>query len=196
MTKPRVQRRKISLDGCWAKIERAKEHRDALDEYIRKTFSVNDNCPAFGFKFDTKTGEDVLYISRLPRTSRIERRVGVLLGDTFHDLRSALDHLTWQLAHWNTNGQIRYPKKVQFPISETPTQFAKAETEALGEVHPNHRAIIDRFQAYRRLKSGGFRTIRNHPLTLLKQFSDTDKHRILSTVVMPTKDIRSASRFS
>lgn len=86
MTKPRVQRRKISLDGCWAKIERAKEHRDALDEYIRKTFSVNDNCPAVGFKFDTKTGEDVLYISRLPRTSRIERRVGVLLGDTFHDL--------------------------------------------------------------------------------------------------------------
>jgi hypothetical protein len=196
MTKLRSQRRKISLDSCWAKIHRTTEHQDELDDYIRETFSIDQNCPAVGFKFDPKTGEDVLYISRMPRTPRVLVRVGVLLGDAFHDLRSALDHLTWQLAHWNTQGQINHPRKVQFPICETPPQFARAEAESLGEVHARHRAIIERFQPYRRLHGGGFRTIRDHPLTMLKQFSDTDKHRIFNTVVMPTKDIRSASRFS
>jgi len=32
-----------SFKGCWTLIDPAKHHRDAIDEYIRKTFSQKTN---------------------------------------------------------------------------------------------------------------------------------------------------------
>ncbi len=193
MTSERSKRRKISLHGCWTKIQRAKEHRDALDEYIGKTLSVYANCPTVGIKFDKKTSEHILYVSRMPDYRPFLRKIGVLLGDIFHNLRSSLDHLAWQLAWWHTHGNIRHPKKVQFPIADTPTLFAQEERTHLGEVHPKHRTIIERFQPYRRRNANLFTPVRNHPLVLLRDFSNMDKHQMLTPVVMPTKNIKGAS---
>ena len=79
------------LEGCRAKVERAKEHLYVLhSEYV----AFFDRNP-FGFANYTNPadGEQVFLarISRQPPTARW----GVIAGEIVHQLRSALDLLAW-----------------------------------------------------------------------------------------------------
>ena len=176
---------KISLESCWAKMDRAKEHRDILDRYIRDTFSVETNCPRIGIKFDADTGQHVLYVGYVPDFGPFLRRVSLCLGDTLHNFRSALDHLTYQLALWNTGGHVSRPKRVQFPIVNDPCHFKSARGDALREVHPDHQAIIERFQPYNPIAEGLSIGPEFHSFAVLRDLDNADKVRFLHPVLIP-----------
>jgi len=175
----------ISLRSCWAKIDRAKEYRDLLDRHLRDTFSVETNRPRLGIKFDARTGRHVLYISYLPDLDHVLRRASLWLGDIMHNFRSALDHLTYQLALWNTGGHVSRPKRVQFPILDEPDHFHSARGDALREVHPDHQAIIERFQPYHRLPEALGIGPSFHSLAVLRDLDNADKVRLITPVLMP-----------
>src|SRR5262245_46372286 len=125
---------KAPLDACLLKVERAKEHRDALDAYIRDTFAIDANRPRLGVKSDPETGEQILYINYMPELDGFANRCSLILGDAVHNLRSALDRLAYQLAHRSTSGNIQKPKSIQFPICDTTGEFAGAKARYLSEV--------------------------------------------------------------
>jgi hypothetical protein len=175
----------ISLRSCWAKIDRAKEHRDRLDRHLRDTFSVDTNRPRLGIKFDAHTGRHVLYISYLPDLDQALRPASLCLGDVMHNFRSALDHLTYQLALWNTGGHVIRLKRVQFPILDEPTHFNSARRDALREVHPDHQDIIERFQPYHRLPEALGVGPPFHSLALLRDLDNADTVRLITLVLLP-----------
>jgi hypothetical protein len=98
------------LDGVRAKWERLKEQFDQLltetDTWFNKQpephFSVGE--------FDTEAWE---WIERFQIREPPPPRLGVLLGDVLHNLRSALDHLMWQVTVLDGGTPNR---STQFPI--------------------------------------------------------------------------------
>lgn len=179
-----------SFNSCWAKIERAKEHRDTLDTHIREKFAIEENRPRLGIKFDGDTSEHVLYVNYMPDLGRFFENVGVILGDALHNLRSALDHLAFQLALRNTNGNVRNERRVQFPIEDSLEGFERRCEDTrrgwLFEVNPDDRAIIERYQGRHRVHEEVSVGLYFHPLVMLRDLSDSDKHRLLPTMMVPS----------
>jgi hypothetical protein len=166
-------------------MDRAKEHRDILDRYVRDTFSVETNRPRLGITFDAATRQHVLYVSHVPDLGLFLGRVGLSLGDIMHNFRSALDHLTYQLALWNTGGRVSRPKRVQFPILDDPGHFQSARGDALRELHPDHVAIVERFQPYNRIAEGRAIGPDFHSFAVLRDLDNVDKVRLLNPVLIP-----------
>jgi len=184
--------------GCWAKIERAKEHRDALDAYITEQAAIESNRPRLGVKFDAQSGNHIAYVNYMPDITTIMERTSVILGDIAHNLRSGLDHLVFQLALANTQGRLPNYRRVQFPIEDKPTRFNTRCTDKgnqgwIADLSPVDQAIIEEFQPYKR-GHGLFHqkwiatapisigTVFSHDLATLRDLSDTDKHRLLASV--------------
>jgi hypothetical protein len=101
---------------------------------------------------------------------------GPIIGDAVHNLRSALDHLAWQLAV--PSARATTPRRIEFPIflddPATDREIRGALTKKLNCLRPESQAIIDGAQPY---KTGD----RHHPLWLLQTLWNTDKHRTLHT---------------
>jgi hypothetical protein len=179
------------LDSVWLKVERAKEHRDTLEQYIDESFSVEANRPRLGLKFEPETGDNVLYVNYVPDLQWFLDRCSIILGDTVHNFVSALDRLSYQLAVLHTSGAVQKPNSVQFPICDTPETFAAARKRWLKEVAPAHIAIIERFQGHNGVDDheniGGPYF---HPLSMLRDLAGMDKHRMPIDVIIPTDSLQ------
>ena len=114
----------------------------------------------------------------------------VLLGDAIHNLRSALDHLIWQLVLLDTGKEGS--NENQFPIVSTGDRYwsttknggpSTRDTRLRG-VSEEHRAIIDACQPYRILRPKEVEA-----LAALRDLSNHDKHRLLHVLLFAV-DIR------
>jgi hypothetical protein len=167
------------LEGVRAKLERAEESIEELEREFGAFLAGNPyEIPG---KFYPKRSE---YVFRFRVIEPLPLRWGVLVGEIVHDLRSALDHLLWQLVILDGGGP---GKHTQFPIFN---RFADYRRLALvgtqrsppmlkglgGTLRSGHVAAITRTQPYRR--PNGFTT---HPLWLLARLSNIDKHQLLHT---------------
>jgi hypothetical protein len=86
------------FSGCWAKVSRANVHLDFLNERV-KSFAENMSSYKVETKDDWQTTE--VFIDGEPEPPVEEW--GAIIGDVVHNLRSALDHLVWQLTIANGN---------------------------------------------------------------------------------------------
>jgi hypothetical protein len=106
----------------------------------------------------------------------------VLAGEAIHHLRSSLDHLVWALA---SRRNANPPGRIQFPICSSAEKFAKACKGGIihGLSRKSH-AAIERSQPYWHR----YRTPdpENHPLFILNEMNNTDKHRLLVVVSCTT----------
>lgn len=103
-------------------------------------------------------------------------RWGVLLGDCVHNLRSALDHLVCQVALLD-GGTMEDCQRSQFPIaSKSEDQYEDMAHRFLPKCFTSkHRAMVKEPQPFH----VGERADVN-PLSLLADFSNTDKHRLIN----------------
>ncbi|MFO0863886.1 MAG: hypothetical protein U0744_04375 [Gemmataceae bacterium] len=100
------------LVGVRAKIERAKHHINDLDNRIisfRGTNPYTLRCD-----YDSQTGNRVF---RTVVCAAIPDEFAVIAGEAVHQLRSALDHLAWQLVE--TNGGTP-DRDTCFPLDRKP----------------------------------------------------------------------------
>lgn len=177
------------LDGPRLKIERAKEHRENLRAYVGETFAVESNRPCLGIKVDPETEESVLFINYMPDLDGFLARCSLIIGDALNNLRSSLDRLAYQLAYLYTDGDIKKPNDILFPIRDSAGAFNRAKDKWLNEIHPDHIAIMERFQGYNQvdgeLALGG----NSHPLSTLNELVNLDKHRLPIDLVIPASGI-------
>jgi hypothetical protein len=82
-----------ALAGVDQKIARAKRKLANLDKTISRTFAP-DRYRFVGPQFDPETAKHVYRVYDLPP---VDPEWALEVGEVLYQLRSALDHLTWQL---------------------------------------------------------------------------------------------------
>lgn len=169
------------LDGVRLKLSRAMEHLLKLDDDIddyrgRQPFKVirevdpGDTRLRFGF-----------FLTELPPA-----HLSVVIGDVVSNLRSSLDHLAWQLVIASRGTPRTEPPMTQFPLyrSRTTGTGKLRRIEIAGGVAPKALSVVESVQPYHRVQDS-----EKHPLALLAELSNIDKHRTLHTTSMGNKDI-------
>ncbi len=98
-----------------------------------------------------------------------------MLGDCVHNLRSALDHLICQLTLLD-GGTAEDCAQTQFPIaSKSEAQFEQMADYRIPRLSKKHRGMVKRAQPYRAGDQAW-----KHPLAILADLSNADKHRLLN----------------
>lgn len=113
-------------------------------------------------------------------------RVGVLVGDIVHNLRSALDQVAWQLARLSKPKKSP-PRGTYFPICATQkTSDSKTTQDKQRGINARYVKVIRSVQPF---ASGA-----HGPLLLLSTLSIRDKHRVINVVAVaaegPTMRLR------
>ena len=95
-----------------------------------------------------------------------------ITGDIIQNLRSALDHLAYDLWVKESNGQGR-DDKIYFPIDKDEATYNRSKTGKTQGISAQSLAIIDSLKPYK----GG-----NDALWRIHTLNNRDKHRLLVTV--------------
>jgi hypothetical protein len=168
-----------ALDGFREKLSRAEKHLGAIAEALQasrygdlRVVAKDDPNPRFRAA-----------VIRLPKPGL---GPSVIIGDFLYNVRSALDHLVWQLIL--ANGAVPKERKNAFPISKTIERFREQldSFKRLKGVSPQGVALIDGLQPYR----SGEPLCNLHPLWILSELAEIDKHRTLNltTAIADTVD--------
>jgi hypothetical protein len=150
-----------TLEDSWTKHARGTEHLGALvrecDEYLRAMVASAEMIR------DQETGEMEVRLRGDPPP-----RLGAIVGDVAHNLRSALDVAAWQLAIANDEvAARRRSNAVQFPLTRTAEIFK--DHSAVTFFSDSTREVIESLQPYR---------LNMEALGWLRDISNSDKHRI------------------
>ncbi len=170
----------IDLIECRAKIERARGHDDSLQAIITPAVLGDEpNLVQLSAKLDTQSGYHVFRVAAIQEDWRL--RVGVLLGDIIHNLRSALDYLYWQLycTYVRIPQSHREAQTVQFPIEDARQQLANKRVH-VRNIPPRQWAVIEDAQPYQGTDDS------RRALKALRELSNRDKHQVLNPLLIRT----------
>lgn len=178
------------LDSARERLKRADENIRNLNAEITEFLA---SVPVV--RFTSQQGEDPVFsqndreafdaLKKFIASGTVEPRFRVLAGEIVHHLRSAFDHLAWQLS--SPEARLRYPTRIGFPISKELSLCGISKTKMSGYCRkiegidsPTALARIDSLQPYKRIDS------LRHPLWLIHDMDRIDKHRelVLTTYIM------------
>jgi hypothetical protein len=164
------------LRGAWTKLARSEHHLQSLTTEMRAFLKAEP----YGFltRLDYENSRYLFYVERVEEPPL---QWSAMIGDFIHNLRSALDHLTWQLALKHYGGTIP-PKvwpEISYPIADDLDGFKKRS--ALRHLNPKHITFMERFQTKDRNPY--------NPLTLLNDLWNTDKHRTIHSTLITAGDV-------
>jgi hypothetical protein len=156
------------LDLIRFKIERANEHIANLDRSIRAFFASKPY--QVSTKRDPQTRRLIYFVSSIKQTPT---SFSIITGDVVQNLRSALDHLAYQLFLVGTKGSAD-GRHVQFPIGFDAKNYAEQCDRRTVGMKKDMVDILNSLEPYR----GG----KGHKLWVLQELNNIDKHRLLVTV--------------
>lgn len=172
------------LTSAFLKVERARQHLKELDQEVRRFVEVDPYRLLLESDPDAAQGI-VRFRTVGNRPIRAPLRFGLMAGDVIHNLRSALDHVVYELAIKGGGGGDRS----QFPIIEKADEYRRHEGRFLEGVVEGQRAIIEGLQPYhvRTAHESGLPPVltprdalaSNIYLMSLGRLDNIDKHRIL-----------------
>lgn len=149
------------------KVERAKEHLHNLEVEVRSFF--NTNPYVVGAKHDPQTRKLIYYlvsVREMPIT------IAAIAGDVLQNLRSALDHLAYQLVLVGSGTTVPLTH-VYFPIADDAAKYKTEQPRKVKGMRPVAIKAIDAVKPYK----GG-----NDMLWRLHKLNNIDKHRLVITV--------------
>jgi len=155
------------LDSTYLKVERAQEHLKALDGEVE---AFLDSNPFHMFR--ERNPRNGHYIFSGHWSKQPSGRLGLLLGDWANNLRSSLDHLSWQLALLSTDEPST---DCTFPIFE---RLNIGRFNQRVRLWPEQaRLIAETLQPYK-----GNERAKQHFLWVLNHLANTDKHSAIRIV--------------
>lgn len=160
------------LAGCQLKLDRAYEHTQFLYRAVEEFLWLNPQEPTP--KIDAENREVVVWMN-VRDTPPL--RWSAVIGDVVHNLRSALDHLVYQLAIANGKSPsgLSYPILTEDPSSPEASDTVRKTWKTLSKrLHLDDLAVIERTQPYKRRNVGD-----KHVFLMLNRLSNWDKHREL-----------------
>lgn len=154
------------VNNIRVKIERARKYVDEADTFIR---SYLDKKPfTVSYKRDPKTRRLIYFVSSIQEP---DPQLSGIVGDALHNLRSALDHIAYQLVLIGT-GQLP-SRRVYFPIWDDQAKYESEGRRQIDGAKPEAVKAVDIVKPYK----GG-----NDRLWQLHKLNNVDKHRLLLMV--------------
>jgi hypothetical protein len=152
-----------ALDQIRLKLDRADRHVQELEAALL-AFKKN-NPYKVGTKVDEQTQCLVYYITQ---AEEIPAAISLIAGDVLQNLRTALDHLAWQLVPAGGRNS-----QTAFPISD---DVIKYSSDKVRKISGMPEAAVDAIDATKPFKGG------NDAIWRLHRLNNIDKHRLLVTV--------------
>ena len=154
----------------------------AVNKALQRSLDPSLHAVAFDAKIEAATHgtRAVIAISALPR---LRNDCGLTIGDVIQNFRAALDYLAWDLVRTGSTPRPVNPRLVQFPMATSFKAFRGRLATQLPGVSTDFRAIIRRYQPYRR--GEGPTAIR-----WLCNLSNMDKHRVLIPTLVNVSEVR------
>jgi hypothetical protein len=168
------------LRGILLKLDRADDHLNALYEEFASVLDAHGAGFFAPVEFDAQTG---WHVSKVGEFGEAGPRISILAGEVAHQLRSALDHLAWQLVEAN---QQTLNEHTAFPVRRAPfsngRSFVRTTTRGgtLQGVPPAAARLIEEAQPYHAAHP------ERHWLAVLDGLWQADKHRLLLTSYIAT----------
>lgn len=166
-----------NLDGVGVKLRRAKDLVNELRSMI-EPLALEATRSIVGAPSPTDASTVIYRVTRVPLIDPI---VAAIAGDIVHNLRSALDHLAWQLVLLD-GGQP--DEETSFPLHESATN--KHGNPRVLIIKPGIRdtaimSAVEAMQPYTEARYG--HDPRTDGLGIIRRLDNIDKHRLLLTVV-------------
>lgn len=150
------------------KIQRARAHLMDLDGQVGEYL---DRQP-YKIVLNTPPSDPLLMFIEFHVVTEPDIGLGLIVGDFLTNLRAALDHMTCRLVE-HSGGVVT--ERTQFPIRDsTTTATGRQRTFAIDGI--SDPAMLDVFEAFQPYKVG---TPTAHPLAVLRDLCNADKHRLL-----------------
>ena len=163
----------MNLVGIHAKLFRAEQQiQKIIDEADALCKKVKQ-----GIVRDVCNDDEQVWIYR-NETPEAPVRWSILIGEILYNLRSALDHMVWQLVLNNEQTPGRHN---EFPIAKNHQHWQQEKGRTLKGVSQRHQAMIGYLQPF---------TVRINPpfdvskLKVLDNLSNIEKHRHLVVAVL------------
>lgn len=177
----------IDFKGINAKIDRASSHIHTLSS------EIEEFCVAIRRSIVHEVDRDADEQRWVYRGATVEVPIewSIRAGEILYDLRSALDHLVWQLVL--TNGEE--PTQInQFPIVDEVEDWMSPRTEnklkGVSDKHKQMIRLLQPFNPFLGLPSGGaIRPCNAQVLRALRDLNNIDKHRHLNLIFARTDGI-------
>ena len=170
--------------SVFLKLERAKEHLETLADVHEKFLATRPYEITRTIEASRQAGRGAEHRLVWSRFETPPEALGLLIGDTIHNLRSALDHLAFELASHGAqqSGKVMTPsqeRSIQFPIARSARKFSEnVRRGALKFVEAAPRKFIEDRQP--------FNTMSKHPdkafLAIVSALDNLDKHRTINVV--------------
>ena len=158
------------FENAKLKSEWAKHHIRELETQFRAFIERNPYRVGAGHNANTgKTAIRLIFHEKLPTS------VALIIGDAVHNMRTALDHMTWELIGLDGGTQDRYLK---FPTGDNRVNF---ESSCQGIKTPT-QAIRDLLKSLEAFPSG-----KGDVLYRLHLLDNSDKHTVLTPVIRAAK---------
>lgn len=166
------------LDSTYRKLCRARHHASELRKLLDAV--LDGRGDRIGIHPDSEPTKLVFGVKG-PIT--VPPHVSAALGDYLFNMRAALDHLAWALVPDSAHIKTRRPRQIQFPIQEAAFDGKGKPTPAriLGVTD---QTVIEAVEAVQPYNAETPQTPRTHPLWLLSQLCNLDKHRELLVAVV------------
>jgi len=113
---------------------------------------------------------------------------GLQAGECVHNLRSALDNLSFALASLNRDPPER-PRAIAFPIYTEKSLFEKNGRKNIDQLPQSAAELVERLQPFQRDGSPDHGTPDKDALVLLQWLSNNDKHQVPSVVLIAPTEI-------
>jgi hypothetical protein len=160
------------LEGCRLKIEAMTKHMTRLQESIDRFFEENLEVASLIGKANSQRTQYLFRVEDVIDYPRHEW--GVILGESVHDVRSALDHLVWGFAKDRS-------ERTGFPIFDTKKDWTIKAPAMYWSVPTGFARLLDHVQPYHR---GDVNEARKHPLWILNALWNLDKHRTIPATAL------------
>jgi hypothetical protein len=125
------------------KVERAKKH--IADLYLERRAFLDTNPYAVDTKRNPQTRQLIYYMARVDPAPIA---LATVAGDIFQNLRSALDHLAYQLFLIGTNGSGPKGNRVYFPIARDATAYRREAPQKIKGLRKEAIDAIDAIEPY------------------------------------------------
>lgn len=163
-----------TLSGVEEKLKRANHHVQDLNAEIQAFFAAHPY--EVGTKRDPKTRQLIYYMVAVREPPPV---ISALAGEVLQSLRSALDHLAYQLVVVGTGkpGPFYY---VYYPIFDSAEEY---EAKKLGQIKGMRKKAIEAIDATKPYKGG------NDALWKIDRLNKVDKHRLLIAIMSTPRSI-------
>ena len=182
----------LPVDGLLAKVRRAYANVRIFDRTYVSTPEGQMPLISLGKNFDPT---DHTYVITVSDVKAVPLDGLLAVDEAAHHLRSALDHLVFALSLLDS-GKEQW--STQFPMLSKPRHWDKGEEGKrtqnvwLKGVSAAHRQAIEKHQPYHPWIYRDLR--RSHPLSLLNDLNNDNKHRFLQAAFVMLNAIRLSPR--